>query len=361
MDSPTSLAALKNLLQESHQFGQDIAALKSQQAQLQSSLEALEAGFEHLAHQQFQSGPVSADAYTPILSTHTPDRLLDLPLAKLLDLYHEYPQILEGLAQRVALLPSADHPQLLIESHNQGNYWVLHLQDLGFILLPRPTEVQRLARLESLAQLFTLVGVCEPEQRSQFILHQPASLQLLKRYQRWQLQTPGKLEWGKTPLGQQWQQQLEKIQQQYATLMRLLDKVGEAGLEATLQYQYWQQQLVSRYGELVTIMINTCMPIAYGIYKGPTLVPFNVLMGKKGQVVPAWDRGIPWETSVYAKFHSKLNKDYLRSRADHPLLPNQIYLKEINGSTNHTWAIAKSYAEADAIVCRLSDHWGPLD
>ncbi len=78
-------------------------------------------------------------------------------------------------------------------------------------------------------------------------------------------------------------------------------------------------------------------------------------------ILPGWDRGIDWEKSFYAKIHSKHNRDYFTTPDNHPLLPNQIYLKEIEGKTNHTWAIAKSYNEATTIVQRLHGNWQSLE
>jgi hypothetical protein len=90
------------------------------------------------------------------------------------------------------------------------------------------------------------------------------------------------------------------------------------------------------------------------------LVPCQILLGANPLVVPGWDRGVPWETSIYSQSHSKFNKDYLRTDPHHPLLPDQIYLRETNGKTNHTWAIAKSYEEATAIVQKLNGNWRSL-
>jgi hypothetical protein len=171
---------------------------------------------------------------------------------------------------------------------------------------------------------------------------------------------------GEAPLEYQWQQQISQITKEYEQFNKLLDARGTAGLDFTLTVQDWEQSLVKKYGELVTIAINTCMPIAYAIYKGPMLVPCQIMAGSNPLVVPGWDRGIPWEASIYATYHSKLNKDYFRTPANHPLLPNQIYLKEINRETNHkwaiaTWAIAKSYDEATTILQKLVGNWGSLD
>ena len=109
-------------------------------------------------------------------------------------------------------------------------------------------------------------------------------------------------------------------------------------------------------------MINTCMPMAYAIYKGPTLVPCHVILTKGVCLVqPAWDRGVPWDTSIYAKSHSR---NVLRSSPDHPILANQPYFKEITylkEQKNQTWAIANTYEEASRIISLLNGNWGSLE
>ena len=122
-----------------------------------------------------------------------------------------------------------------------------------------------------------------------------------------------------------------------------------------------QQSLKKKYGDLISIALNTCMPIAYAIYKAPMLVPCQILLGNNPRVVPGWDRGMSWDASIYAKFHSKRDKDLFRTPGDHPLLPNQIYLREINWETNHTWAIAKSYDEATNILQKSAGNWQSLE
>jgi hypothetical protein len=183
----------------------------------------------------------------------------------------------------------------------------------------------------------------------------------VKLHENWRLEKKGIILYGNAPLHYQWQRELDTIRQQYETFNQHLATYGNAALEFSLTAQYWQQSLTQRYGNVISIAINTCMPIAYAIYKGPMLVPCHIFTNNLPRVLPSWDRGIDWESSIYAKFHSKRDKDLFRTPSNHPLLPNQIYLREINWDNNHTWAIAKSYEEASAILQKLVHNWGSLD
>ena len=285
---------------------------------------------------------------------------LDVPLSRLLQVYGELPQLLEPACRRVAVVMDYDSERPVLERNPQGNYWVLKLRQ-NYVLLPRPGAFVKLVALESLQNLFESEGQVPDLSQQEFVVKQPAKLDLLKRNQRWQLAEKGLIRFGEASLEFQWQQEIQSLREEYRKFNNLLKTVGEAGLEAALTTQHWQQQLHLLYGPPVSIIINTCLPIAYAVYKGPMLVPCNVITAKTCLVLPAWDRGLPWETSIYAKFHSKHNKDVLRSRRDHPVLPNQPYLKEINWETNHTWAIVNSYEDAALVVTRLNGHWGPLD
>ncbi|QHV01500.1 hypothetical protein [Synechocystis sp. CACIAM 05] len=297
-----------------------------------------------------------ADAY-PHLIVEQPPPLLDLPISKIIDIYHETPQILEVYCQRVSLLIDQED---VLEKNNVGNFWVMQLKNQGFYLFPRPESFSHFSSLASFAKLFKATNE-NPGENYQFTLQAPAKLDVLKIGEKWKLLKAGKIVFGQSPLEYAWQREITTVRTEYEKFNKLLDTRGSAGLDFTLITQYWQQSLMQKYGELVTLAINTCMPIAYAIYKGPTLVPCQILLGANPLVVPGWDRGVPWDTSIYSQSHSKFNKDYLRTTADHPLLPNQIYLRESNGKTHHTWAIAKSYEEATAIVQKLNGHWISLD
>ncbi|MBE9240989.1 hypothetical protein [Synechocystis salina] len=361
-------AKLIQLEQNQLKLQQEFAALrffeaqKKNEAQIQNNtdlvkeIEALKQKISQVEAVVSRPTVISADAY-PHLIVEEPPPLLDLPISKIIDIYHEIPQILEVYCQRVSLLTDQTD---IVEKNNVGNFWVMQLKNQGFYLFPRPESFSRFSSLSSFAKLFRAINE-SPAENYQFTLQAPAKLDVLKIGEKWKLLKPGKIIFGQCPLEYAWQQEISTVRKEYEKFNKLLDARGSAGLDFTLITQYWQQSLMQKYGELVTLAINTCMPIAYAIYKGPMLVPCQILLGSNPLVVPGWDRGVPWDTSIYSQSHSKFNKDYLRTAADHPLLPNQIYLRESNGKTHHTWAITKSYEEATAIVQRLNGHWISLD
>ncbi|MFM8296553.1 MAG: hypothetical protein ACKN9E_18685 [Microcystaceae cyanobacterium] len=336
---------VKFLLQAVGKLSEQILTLEAKVRQLEENRPAVNA--------------IDVNSYQYTL-TQDNEYTFDLPLSRLLQVYGETPQVLEPACYRGAMVLDYQGDRPILERNPQGNYWIFKLKQ-DYLLLPRPGAFGRMAALESLTALFQTTGRTSEFSPSEFVVKEPAKLDLLKRQERWQLVTKGNLEFGLAPLEFQWQQEIQSLRQDYQQFNQLLKTVGEAGLEATINIQRWQQELASQYGPPVSLIINTCMPMAYAIYKGPMLVPCNVITAKQCLVLPAWDRGIPWETSIYAKFHSKHNKNVLRSRPDHPFLPNQPYLKEINWETNHTWAIASSYEDASRIVTCLKGNWGALD
>jgi hypothetical protein len=341
--------------------------------QLQETIQQLQTELNSLKKIVANPPPVSADAYLPLLTNPAPSQqILELPLSRVIDLYRECPEVLQAYVQRVAVDKKhfslegyhSDQP-LTFNVNSNGNFWVIQLGSQGHFLFPRPSDFKRFNRLDYLEQIFEKKQEINSNQ-DEFELGKPAKLQVLKLQKDWRLEQKGEIIYEHAPLHHQRQQELTAIRQQYEDFNQNLATFGNSALEFTITAQYWEQSLIKKYGELVTIAINTCMPIAYAIYKGPILVPCQILGGNNPRVLPGWDRGVPWEASIYATHHSKLNKDYFRTPADHPLFPNQIYLKEINQDLNPTgalatWAIAKSYDEASAILRKLIGNWGPLD
>jgi hypothetical protein len=339
-------------------------------AQLQATVETLKSELDTLKKIIANPTPLSADAYPQLLTNPAPvNQILAVPLSKVIDLYRECPQILEPVARRVALDKehfsldgNAGAQPLSFHVNPNGNFWVIQLLDQGHYLFPRPSDFKRIARLSYLDKIFATKRENNSD-TNEFDLKKPAKLKVLKIQENWRLEQEGLIVYGSAPLHYEWQKELDSIRQDYQTFNQHLEKCGDAALDFTLTAQRWQQTLQRKYGPLMCVTVNTCMPIAYAVYRGPVLVPCQLLMSHKPKpiVVPGWDKGIDWETSIYAKFHSTRNTDLFQTPHNHPVLPNQIYLREINWETNHTWAIAKSYPEASAILEKLIDNWGSLD
>jgi hypothetical protein len=329
--------------------------------QLQQTIEQLKNEVNNLKNLVANPTPISADAYQPLFGNFSPtNHFLQLPLSKIIDLYRDCPEILETYAQRAAIdkqhfsldNPNSDQP-LTFNANGNGNFWVIQLENEGCYLFPRPSDFKRMNRLEYLDKIF--VSQRDKNNHSdEFDLEKPAKLQVLKIHASWRLEESGIIVYGNAPLHYQWQQELTTIRQHYQDFSQHLVNFFNTA-------ESWQQTLTQKYGNLISLAVNTSMPIAYAIYRGPILVPCQIFGGNNPRVLPGWDQGVPWDSSIYAKFHSKRDKDLLRTPNDHPLLPNQIYLKEINQETNHTWAIAKSYDEATTILQKLVGNWGSLE
>jgi hypothetical protein len=371
--SDNTLDTLKFLLKDSRKLAEQFTEFKvsSQQSleqftefkqHLSNAISDLEQRIDQLEDNQSNLGSAPIGNFSQSFSNEEIEHLLDLPLEKILDVYSEFPQLLEIICRRVAVSINENSANPVLERNNQGNYWVLQLREQGFFLLPRFGSFVRMTALESLQKLFESEGKIPNSGNHEFLLKQPAKLELLKRNQRWQLAEKGLINFGEAPLEFRWQQEIRQMRDRYQEFTKMLEKVGEAGLQATVINQRWQQELEQRYGEPVSIMINTCMPMAYAIYKGPTLVPCHVILTKGVCLVqPAWDRGVPWDTSIYAKSHSR---NVLHSSPDHPILANQSYFKEITHlkeQKSQTWAIANTYQDASRITSLLNGHWGSLE
>jgi tetratricopeptide (TPR) repeat protein len=308
---------------------------------------------------QFNLQNITASFYPHFLQDRNVVKLIDFPLSRVIDIYHEAPQILEANGCLVSLVSSAK--STIFELNNVGNFWLFQLRDQGFYLFPKPGQLQRASLSDSFSKIFIIENK-ENENNGKFIVLNPAKLQVLKVGFSWQLIEPGEIKFEEFSLEFQWQQEIKSIRKEYEKFNQLLDERGYAGLDFTIVSQQWEQSLTKQYGNVHKIFVNTCMPIAYAIYKDQILVPCQILMGTKPVVVPGWDQGLPWEHSTYGKLHLNGNtsQQEIRTFPNHKILPNQLYLKENNWKVNHTWAIAKSYEEATIIVQKLSGNWQPL-
>lgn len=302
----------------------------------------------------------------PAIATHTSnelDQLLDLPLAKVLDLYGEVPQVLVPYCRRAILNREQTGDRPFLERNSQGNYWVFQLRDQGLLLVPRPGAFSRLAALESLAELFDCEGDRRGDGTGEFCVVEPARLSLIKRHQRWQLESKGKLQFGTAPLEYRWRQQLLKIEEHYASMTHLLQTESVVSLQATIAADSDTQRLHLRYGPVRRILVNTCMPMAYALYRDEAnaahLVPCSLQLIRPMRVFPAWDMGVLWQNTLFASAHSAESSDVeiLRASTAHPVLPGQAFLRD---SSEQTWAIANSYEEASTLLEKLVGNWGAL-
>lgn len=339
---------VQELKKASHELNADIVDISER-------LEILEEGRLVAAN-----SAASATGADPAHENSEADRILDLPLKRVLDLYDEFPQVIEPVCRRAALV-ERDGIQV-VERNGQGNYWVLQLRDQGHFLLPRPGAFVRTTALQSLADLFEMSGERRHDGSDEFKLEQPANLILLRRHQRWQLEKRGHLRFGIAPLECRWQRQLRQIELDHQQIKTALAMGSQASLTAEVSVLAYQQKLLKRYGEPQRVLLNTCVPMAYALYLDPEngetqLVPCSVQLGSQPRVLPAWDAGVPWKASLLGQAHSNGKISILRSSAKDPRLPSQTFLAD---ETAHTWAIASGYSEATTLAAKLAGNWGPI-
>lgn len=350
------VGTVKFLLQDTRQLAKTVQVLEEDLAQTRDRLAKSE---ELRAMGAVPVGPAIAPP-----AGNEPDQLLDLPLAKVLDLYGEVPQVLMPYCRRAVINREQNQGDLcLLERNSQGNYWVLQLRDQGLLLLPRPGAFNRLAALESLPELFDCLGDRRGDGTDEFCVVEPARLSLIKRHQRWQLEKRGQLQFGTAPLEHRWRQQLQQIEQDYRAIAPVLEQQGVTGLQVAIAADRNIQRLQQRFGPVRRILINTCMPMAYALYRDETgiahLVPCSLQTIHPARVFPAWDRGVAWQETLFATAHSAESSEVeiLRASVENSVLPGQAFLRD---GSQQTWAIANSYEEASTLIDKLIGRWGPL-
>ncbi|WP_126147504.1 hypothetical protein [Synechococcus elongatus] len=342
------VGTVKFLLQDTRQLAKTVQALEEDLAETRDRLAKSE---ELRAMGAVPVGPAIA-----MTASHESDHLLDLPLAKVLDLYGEVPQVLTPYCRRAAINQEQSQGQTsVLERNSQGNYWVLQLRDQGLLLLPRPGAFNRLVALESLRELFDCTGELRGDGSDEFCVVEPARLGLIKRHQCWQLEKRGQLQFGTAPLEHRWRQQLRQIEQDYRAIAPVLEEQGVAGLQMAIASNAYAQKLHQQYGAVKRVLVNTCMPMAYARYRDAEenawLVPCSVQLLPTVKVFPAWDAGVPWKTSQFEE------AEIVRARVENSALPGQAFLRD---GSEQTWAIANSYEEASTLIDKLIGRWGPL-
>jgi uncharacterized protein YoxC len=193
--------------------------------QIEEKIQLLDQNIDNLeeliSQLQENQNAIRANSYIQDNFQKESEYLLNLPLNKILDIYHESSQVLEPICKRVAL--SANNDNLILERNAQGNYWVLQLVDQGALLLPRPTPFLRISALENMQKLFETEGENSNIENYQFAVNRPAKLSLIKRNLRWQLLEKGLINLGESPLEFSWQQEIRKIRQDYEKINNLFE------------------------------------------------------------------------------------------------------------------------------------------
>jgi hypothetical protein len=127
--------------------------------------------------------------------------VLNLSMAKILEVYAEAPQLLEPFSRPCSLSGrtlSGDLDEVELEAFAQGSTWVVENQTEGCLLIPRPGSLERKTSLQSLERLFAIEGA----RQLPVLLHliEPALVDAVEMGRRWQLRQRGQLSVSSDPL-----------------------------------------------------------------------------------------------------------------------------------------------------------------
>jgi hypothetical protein len=339
---------------------------QSEIAQLQGKIAKLESENETLKLIASNPSPFSVDTHPQRLpNAGLINKSLDVPLAKIIEIYREYPQILEPYAKIVAvenenLLPKSnaiDQP-LYFHVSPYGPFWVIQLKDQGDYLFPRPSDLKRITRINNLDQIFSIKKGATNDS-NQLILLNAAKLKVCRNHEDWHLEEIGSIVYGTSSLPCESHKKIPNSINEMGKFKQPLINYGNSFFGVREIVMKLQQDLEDKYGPLNAIVINTCTFFAYAVYKDGVYVPCELLMSSRPIVVPELDKVNHWNDTIYSKWHS--SSHITKTPRDHPLLPNQVFLLEKKGANDqHTWAIAKSYPAASTILEKLIKNWGPL-
>ncbi len=133
---------------------------------------------------------------------------LQLPLAKLIDIYNDVPQVLAPSAVEVSLNDDSyrrksEDNKIILEPIIRGKYWVILLEnnhEKKYYLVPNASVKFKLYRMESINYLFNFLGKDE-NNVDKFNLNKPCELDILPSGKQWQLIAQGELSIGdKSPV-----------------------------------------------------------------------------------------------------------------------------------------------------------------
>jgi len=237
MDNQVLVEQNNRLNHSLYEHEDDIRDLLQSIEKLEEPIANLEERMFQIEEKQTNRGAVSATSYSQALSSQESDYLLDLPIAKILDIYAESSQILDPICKRVALISNENKDNYTLERNNQGNYWVLQLADQGFFLLPRSDAFVRISALDSIQKLFETEGENQGAENYQFVVKKAARLNLLKRNLRWQLAEKGLIKLGESPLEYLWQKEIRQMRLDYENFHSLLEKLEQDRLIPQAQQQ----------------------------------------------------------------------------------------------------------------------------
>ena len=187
-------------------------------SELADRVDKLDTEFLHLRDQELirSEGP----RLMPELSVR-PDQqdqlipALNLPFDALLDVYRNTPSLLQPFARACSVSGrtlSGSISEVELEAFAQGTTWIIETLDADWVLLPRPTLLQRQTQIESLGRLFELEN--EASLPAEIDLLRPGMCTVVEHGRRWYLKEKGLLGVHSDPLQRSLEVRIRLLEQQ---------------------------------------------------------------------------------------------------------------------------------------------------
>lgn len=171
---------------------------------------------------------------------------LSLSTQKLVEIYHDVPQLLTSYAIEVTLTADSyrgnTNGEIFLERSGNTNYWVIAQDNCNYWLLPKKNFKINIHKLKSLKNLFRF-----PEQPleniTEFTLIKPALVSLLPNGQQWKLERLGILFLSNGSQSAQLQSALELTNQERERLQTSLEEFNQNYQKSQSQIEQLTQQI----------------------------------------------------------------------------------------------------------------------
>ena len=293
--------------------------------------------------------------------SHYKPKSLDLPIERILDLHSDTPQVLDCLSVRADV--KSTNRQITIERSITGSFWILEPNTgSDCIMLPRPNLITKAIQRSSINETYDIEGDSANDTTDTYIVVKPTILTTIRRNHKWMVKAKGLIRLGENPNNIRWLELITKINIQYEQIANAINTKSQDTLLAEVNSIRRINLLNQRYGEVVNVFINTCMPMAYALYfdkkqKQMIACPCIVQTGERHYIFPGWDEGIEIGQTPFGLLHGTDEISFHKTPKSHQILPQVDYLAD---KSKQNWAIAKSYQDASEMLGKIQNNWGNL-
>lgn len=213
-----SVAQLSDRFVETNEnISRSFEGVREEVSDLSERFAHLDAELQNLRDQEL----IRADGPRPApelpFKPHQQDLLipaLNLPVDSLLDIYRNYPALLQPFSRPCSLSGrtlSGSIAEVELESFAQGTTWIIETVDAEWVLLPRPGMLQRQTQLESLSRFFEIE--VETPLPAEIDLLSPATATVVEHGRRWYLKDKGSIGVLSDPLQRSMEQRIRVLEQ----------------------------------------------------------------------------------------------------------------------------------------------------